>query len=387
MSHEITKTDTVALAKTQAWHGLGIVVEDAMGVDQAIETANLDWEVDQLPIHAVVEVEARNLTEDELAAMDMEVLGHDDNRGPAGTFINHHGGIVPGDTTFNVTRDIDSHQLNIRTDTQEILGVVGRGYTPVQNRDVGNFAQAIADNADDVRVESAGSVKGGKRVWMLMKTETVIALPGDDIVHPYVLLANGHDGGQAFFGLGTSVRVVCNNTLGFALQDADGRAQAMKAFRFNHTANIGERVEEAKELIAMSVRGIDAFAKKAEALAARPLRGDDELNAFFLRVYERTWGMVPTNPESEAEERKLKTATDKIAKWLVNFSEGAGSDMDSAKGTAWGALNALTAWSDHDRTVRVGDRPEWEARTESKLFGTGARFKETAMQEAVALLS
>lgn len=162
MAHEITATDNVVLAKRSAWHGLGTVVEEAPTVAGAIQLAGLDWEVEAWPLSA-----------------------------------------TDGDRKVAV----GTHVLNVRSDTKAPLGVVGEGYVPLQNTELGGFAEQLMGVG--VRIESAGSLRGGKRVWMLCRTEEVVEFGrnGDDRVVPYILLANGHDGALAFTVQPTTVRV------------------------------------------------------------------------------------------------------------------------------------------------------------------------------------
>lgn len=369
MAHEITSTDGVVLNQQPAWHGLGIVVDEAPTIKEALKLAGLEWEVLQTPVQATMSVGYESLTDDERETLMLKGV------------ID---GITAHDTMFDVRREVPSHVVNYRSDTGQTLGVVGKGYKPVQNSELAEFVSGIADR-ENIKVETAGSLKAGKRVWFLLPTPEVITLPGDDVVKPYVLISNGHDGASSLWGMATSVRVVCNNTLGFALKNAEGLASEGKAFRFSHTGGIMDRVEEARGMIGDAVRGVEQFREQLQSLV-RVQMTEQTLQEFFVGVYAASWGMPATNPANEAEERALKRCYDRVAQWLVNFGQGAGADGASAKGTAWGALNAVTEWSDHDRTVQAGDRPVWEARADSNLFGTSARFKKDAFAAAMALV-
>lgn len=346
MAHEITSTDQVVLAKTGAWHGLGKVFPEQLTVEQSLAEASLGWEVEQCPTYALV-----------------------------------------GDGESQQRIVVESHVTNVRSDTKEVLGVVGKDWKPVQNRRVAEFATQIADNADNVRVETAGSFKGGKRVWFLLDTGSVFELPGEDINKQYVLLTNGHDGGLSFSGLGTSVRVVCKNTHGFAIGGLERDVASGKAFTIRHTGNIDARVEQCSALLKAAVQGAAKYEEIARALASRKLTSENELRRFFVGVYESSFGLIPTQPKDDVEQRRLRAATDRVASWLVNFSEGPGASLESSKNTAWGAFNAVTAWSDHDRAVRPAKSVSAaDARRESKLLGTGAAFKNKAFAQAVALI-
>ena len=120
MAHGITETDGLVLHKTRAWHGLGTVVEEAPTPNDALKIAGLDWEVEQTA----------------------NVRGYS-----RGTPV-----------------ESDKWVLNVRNDTNEVLGCVTSNYTPIQNSDVAEFCERLSMDTV-VKVESAGSLFGGKRLW------------------------------------------------------------------------------------------------------------------------------------------------------------------------------------------------------------------------------
>src|SRR5512147_2629049 len=115
MAHELTATDSVVLHRQAAWHGLGTIVENAPTPQEALKIAKLDWQVEQWPISA---------------------------------------------TNGEVRVALGDHCANIRTDTRSCLGVVGKGYSPIQNQELADFAAALAEQGNTVKVETAGSIRG-----------------------------------------------------------------------------------------------------------------------------------------------------------------------------------------------------------------------------------
>ncbi|MER0985782.1 DUF932 domain-containing protein, partial [Pseudomonas aeruginosa] len=59
---------------------------------------------------------------------------------------------------------------------------------------------------------------------------------------------------------------------------------------------------------------------------------------------------------------------------------GRGSSLESANGTAWGLLNAVTEYVDHERRARSN-----EYRMDSAWFGQGAQIKQRALDAALQL--
>jgi len=62
--------------------------------------------------------------------------------------------------------------------------------------------------------------------------------------------------------------------------------------------------------------------------------------------------------------------------------EGRGSELAAAKGTAWGMLNAVTEFVDHERRARSTDN-----RMDSAWFGQGAILKQKALDQALLMVA
>jgi len=60
--------------------------------------------------------------------------------------------------------------------------------------------------------------------------------------------------------------------------------------------------------------------------------------------------------------------------------EGMGASLPSANDTAWGLVNAVTQYVDHERRARSVDN-----RLDSAWFGLGASIKQKAFDEALRL--
>ncbi|NBO55290.1 MAG: DUF932 domain-containing protein, partial [Actinobacteria bacterium] len=137
--------------KTPAWHGLGVVIPEPLLSEEAITVAGLDWTVTKCPIHVPT---------------------------PSGDVAHPKEWVA-----------------TVREDNSRVLGVVGPGYQVVQNADAFTFMDEVAGPGKLVRYETAGSLAFGRKVWMLATIADlqIEPIPGD-VVKPYLLLANGHDG-------------------------------------------------------------------------------------------------------------------------------------------------------------------------------------------------
>jgi len=239
----------------------------------------------------------------------------------------------------------------LRTDTHQALGIVSDRYKIVQPKEVLYFFEDIVKGF--ATLETAGVLRDGAHYWALAKMEGEFNLASDK-VQQYMLLASSADGSLATQARITTVRVVCNNTL----QLCQGKGDVVKV-RHNSVfdprsvkAQLGEINESFKSFQLMAENL--AKVKMDSAKAAK----------FFMQILG-------------GDENKLS----RQAKRAVELFEGAGigADMESAKGTAWGALNAVTQLVDHE-LARTED-----ARLRSAFFGHGNTLKQQAFDTLVTM--
>jgi len=212
-------------------------------------------------------------------------------------------------------------------------------------------------------LETAGVLKEGRKVWALAKTGQTASLKGNDTVNGYLLLATACDGTLATTAQFTSIRVVCNNTLAIAL------ANGGQAVKVPHSTNFD--AQAVKRQLGISVSSWDGFMYRMRTLAERKVKSHEAMN-FFLRVF--------TDPDATAtgltNERAIKAVQ------TLYDGHGKGADLISAKGTAWGLLNSVTEFVDHQRRARSQDH-----RLDSAWFGQGATIKRKALDEVLKMVA
>ena len=152
---------------------------------------------------------------------------------------------------------------NVRSDTNESLGVVKSRYNVLQNVDAFNFIDDIIENnsGTECKYETAGSLFNGRRVFMLVRLPNQ-KLVGDDVEN-YMFFTNSHDGTSALLAGITNVRVVCNNTLQMAIEGAS------RTWKCHHTKNLEGRKKEAAESLGLAVKYISGLDKTAREMATR----------------------------------------------------------------------------------------------------------------------
>ena len=273
--------ESMVYTREKPWHGLGTKVEEAPTSSDALRLAGLDWRVEQ---------------------KNIQLCG---------------GSKVPG------------YKANVRSTDGKVLGVVSDRYRIVQNADAFEFTDSIIGG--DVRYETAGSLNGGKKIWLLAKLpETEIA---GDKTEPYLCFSNTHDGSGAVRVCMTPIRVVCNNTLNLALDSAK------RAWSVRHTGSLQSKMHEARACLRMANRYMGALAEKADRMANTTITRD-QLNRILDELF-------PVDEHTtEREKQNIKKLRDE---YMVCYFA---PDLVKFRDTAWGAYNAMSDMITHNAPLR-----------------------------------
>lgn len=264
------------------WHGLGTEVKEAPTSADALRLAGLDWTVEQTPV------------------------------------FTDNGILIPG------------YKANRRSSDQSILGIVTDRYKIVQNEEAFSFTDSII--GDDVRYETAGSLSGGKRVWMLAKMPTTTIL-GDD-VDPYLCFTNSHDGTGAIKVCMSPIRVVCQNTLNLALNTAT------RSWSTKHMGDMQSKLDEAKYTLGLAETYMGKLGEEAERLASMKI----DFNTLNKIVEE----MFPIKEDdSDRHKKTMQKARDEY--FMCYFAP----DLANYVNTAYGAINAMSDFATHSAPARL----------------------------------
>lgn len=329
MAHELDFTNgNAAIAITYdgetPWHGYGNRVNKDADLDQWRIAAGLNWEVDERPVY--------------FSRLE------EGNRVPS---------------------KIDNRKALIRTDTQDCLSVVGAGYNVVQPKEVLEFyRELIADNG--FVMDTAGALKGGNRVWALASIGESTRIMGQDKIDGYVLLATSYDGSMATTCKFVSTRVVCNNTLEWASKEKGMEAKASHSSVFNPEALKGK--------LGLTKESWLKYEEQVNKLAHTSVDLETAL-AFFTTL------LGPDSVKMNIESGKMEYSNT-FKKLYSAYETSPGSDMRSAKHTAWGLVNAVTFYQDH--CARGNSQG---SRLDSTWFGAGAARKQKAWEQALELVA
>jgi phage/plasmid-like protein (TIGR03299 family) len=258
----------------------------------------------------------------------------------------------------------EEQRVLYRSDTKAPLSVVGSRYQIVQPREVLEFYRDLTE-VSGFELETAGVLKAGRKFWALARIGKETVLKGSDLVKGYLLLATSCDGTLATTATPTTVRVVCNNTLTIALNGAPSAVKVPHSTSFDAQA--------VKRQLGIAVTQWDSFMYRMKTLSECKVKSHESMN-FFLKVLcqQDTQG----DPTGLTNERALKRVQ------ALYEGGGRGAELASAKGTAWGLVNAVTEFVDHERRARNRDY-----RLDNAWFGQGAAIKQRALDQALALAS
>ncbi len=302
------------------WHGLGTRLDSPATAKDAITAASLDYEV---------------------------VLSD---------LFTKDGVLVPG------------RKGAIRTDSNDVLGVVGNSYVPIQNRDCFSFLDAVVADGG-LRYHTAGALRKGEKIWLLAKLPGHIRVRfSDDISEKYLLLSNSHDGSSCLRVFFTTIRVVCANTL--AMADREGQGEGIS---IRHQGDLTSKIRQAREVLGIAARYFDDLAGQFDLLARH--------QPTYAQVSGYFKALVPDPEEGN------RTRAENVRNELFQlFEHGRGQEIPQIRGTTWAALNAVTEYVDHLRPTRAKTELDRAAnRLESAWFGSGSRLKHQAFELALEL--
>lgn len=304
------EVETMYYAGAVPWHGLGNGVADAQTSAKAIELAGLgNWNV-----HLETFTAASGSMSDDLRAI-------------------------------------------VRETDHKVLGVATHLYKPIQNERMFSFMDSLV--ADGVmRYETAGSLFGGKKVWVLARLAKDMRIGNDDY-HQYLLLVAGHD---SFFSLKvypTEVRVVCNNTL----QQA---ARTPAAIRVVHAGDTDRKLEAATAALKITTEATRNMQAWLERLAAKKMT-ENEVELVRERIFGSLDEETPTRRKHAIE----------------SFMQIYAAEEEHAGRSGYSVLQAITGYGDHVIRLRNAGGEE---KMRSIFSGAGLKFKQKGIKQLSGVL-
>jgi phage/plasmid-like protein (TIGR03299 family) len=271
-----------------AWHGLGIVLADYPGRDEAMRIAGHDFTIDENNIQSV-----------------------------------RTGGLI------------ETHKELYRVDSGERLSVVSKSYAIVQNSTAWDVVDAIVQQ-ENVKYDTAGILRGGAGLWVMALLDEPVTIKGDDsLTFPYVSCGWSHDGSSALTVKRHAVRIVCANTSAAAVSEAKNSG---RIFSFKHTVNVMSRIEAARQVLAGVRSGFADFVKLSNELAGLTV-SDQGITSFIERLRPASTSVITERvQDNEAKDKRL----------ILSYLNGP-TIAPAIRNTAYGLVQAGVEFLDHGR--------------------------------------
>lgn len=314
MAHHITisnrGTAEMAFVGETPWHGLGQILLPDASIEQWRTAAGMDWDIKR-------------------------------------THVQYTNGEL---------HDWKDNDVLYRSDTNSPLAIVSPRYKEVQPKQVLEFFRSLVEQ-NGFSLETAGTMKGGRRFWALARTGLGGEVVAGDDINTYLLLVTSCDGGLATTAQFTSIRVVCNNTLQMSLSENHGtRVSVRHNTEFNPTHFMEELGLNAEVVYTDFMERMKGFANTSLTGA----RAEEIIEEMFAKK-----GVTSPIRATKGFRTVLQ---------LFN-GVGKGSQIDGVAGTAWGLVNAVTEYSDFH--IRAKNQ---EYRLDSAWFGAGRALKENILE-------
>ncbi|MCL2285841.1 MAG: DUF945 domain-containing protein [Firmicutes bacterium] len=278
-----TDIESMFYTREAPWHNLGICVETALTSGEALEKSGLDWTVAQRPIMT-------------------------DNYDP-----------IPG------------YKANIRDTDNRVLGVVTDRYKVVQNHAAFAFVDSLL--GEGVRFETAGSLNGGKKVWMLAKLPNQYTML-DEQIEPYLVFSNSHDGSSSIRVACTPIRVVCQNTLNLALNTAK------RIWSTIHVGDLAHKMDEAHNTLMLASRYMDNLNVEFGRLS--------QANLADTKVMEYIELLLPMDDDpTELHRRNVKTIREDLK---IRYFDA--PDLQHVGKNAYRLICAVSDFATHAKPLR-----------------------------------
>ena len=324
MSHNInfneqTGNHSFFSVKEKAWHGLGQIVLDYPTSAEALKFAGLDYSVEKRKLY---------------------------------TQPNEY---------ENPQITVPDYYATLRSDNNQVLGIVGKDYEVIQNTDAFNFFDAIV-GGDGIQYETAGALGKGERIFITAKLPSYIKVGRDDLIEQYLFLTTSHDGYGSITAAFTPIRIVCNNTLNAAMKNHSN------TIKIRHTANAKERLEQTHNVMGIS----NQLAQQLENVFDNWTKvkvNDPELQRLIQLA------MVPNKEVLENIQSgkwdELSTCFNNICSSVYEYSMSSPTQQtETTKGTLFGAYNAVTGYFQNVRNYK-----DDEAKLKSLLYGGTAQLR------------
>ncbi|MFC4213409.1 DUF932 domain-containing protein [Pedobacter lithocola] len=328
--NEATQKHSFFSVKEKAWHTLGQVIQDYPTSAEAIKHAGLDYTV-----------EKRGLI----------------------TFSEY----IDSDGLPNSIPDVDVENFyaNVRTDNNQVLGVVGKDYHIVQNIDAFSFFDSIVGGKEGILYETAGALGKGEKIFITAKLPEYIRVGKNDLIEQYLFLTTSHNGYGSITAAFTPVRIVCQNTLNAAM------SHKSNCIKIRHTSSATDRLKQAHQLLGIT----NLLAQEMEQLFnqwAKVRITDAEVKKLVQMAMAPNKETLQSLQSNRLDE--LSSIYTNTVSAVLDYAFSHHSQQEATtKGTLYGAYNAVNGYFQNVRNYK-----DDESKFKSIMYGTALQRNQTA---------
>jgi len=319
MAHELTKNKNgqyeMAYVGQKPWHGLGQALDKPATSEEAIRAANLGWSVSK---REIITVDGIN---------------------------------IPG------------YRAVVRNDNNFALSVMSEDYEIIENTEAFAFFDSVVGTGG-AYYETAGSLQGGKKIFLVAKLPHIIKATKNDEIQQYLTLVNSYDGKMSLRMFFTPIRVVCANTLRASLCNMN------ESISIRHIGDVNTKIREAQNALGLANRYFAEYQDIVDRLV-KAVATKEMVETFLKTVFE-------VDPKEA-----VSTRTQNSMNFVKHLFNSPNNTDYGISGTAWALYNAATEWADHAATSVKGDA---DRRMNSIMFGSSANFKQRAMDSILELV-
>jgi phage/plasmid-like protein (TIGR03299 family) len=303
--------------RNAVWHRLGTEIPADLTPQQVMEVAGLDWSVNKMPLTV-------DYTSPVLGEMKIDT----------------------------------GHSALVRDKDMSVLDVVPSSWNPVQNADAFAFFDEFIARGE-MTMDTAGSIRDGRKVWALAKIKEGFTLFGGDEIQGYLLFSNPHYFGRSVDIKVTTVRTVCNNTLNLSLSE-----KTKDWVRHSHRTQFD--ASRVKELLGVVSNKMNVLKDQAEYLGSKRYTNETAIE-YFQRIF-------PVLTSKRVSRKEMSTQADRAME-IVEQQPGA----EFRPGSQWNLFNAVTYITSNE----YGRNDE--SRLDSVWYGANEQRNQRALKLALEM--
>lgn len=377
MTITLTTKNTTQLSTR--WLGLGKKIEGKT-IDEILDESGLNWGVSKRPLLTCSETTPlhknnplpmnnqgteRNNNLIKNAWKLVDCLGEEEARASLKD-IEDNPPFIPLLNQFAI----------VRNDTNQPLGVMGRAYTFLNNRDCLDIIKPLLDEGR-LEVERAGSFNYGANVWVICRMPKSLTVGPSDVMDQFLRLSWSHDGTQK---LSASFIAYLRRSNVQVNPKVPGSRVSIE---IRHTLNAKQRIKIAKDLLAKGEQYFNCLENVLGELVNTPINGE-EMDKYLDVIFPKK-NASDVKPNKHGEIKLTSAISDHNKNRIKQIFVNQSNDISHTK---YAAFISIADWCDNNKLVRVrGETVTRENKDEARLRGiwdkngSAHKMKERAFAE------